>query len=221
MVKSKLEVSKGVWTVELSEVDGLPNEAYLLDCSEGVVIIDTGYTADDLKRIGDQLKAIGREWKEVKLILITHEHGDHIENLPKLKELTSAQVMAGEGDVRGIEAQTGVKLDKGLRHGDYIDMCGGIEAIHIPGHSVGNMSFYLQKPRIVIVGDTIFQDEHGNLIPPPEKYSLDAETAKNEIKRLLFYDFNILLLSHGKNLLKGAKNRIRVFCEALEAQRLS
>ncbi|MGQ9679920.1 MAG: MBL fold metallo-hydrolase [Candidatus Bathyarchaeia archaeon] len=221
MAEFRLEFSKGVWTVELSEVDGLPNEAYLLACPDGVVLIDTGYTVEDLRRIEDRLEEIGRGWKDIRLILITHEHGDHIENLRKLKELTGAQVMAGEGDIRGIEAQTGVRVDKGLRHGDYIDVCGGIEAIHIPGHSVGNMSFYLQRSKTVIVGDTIFQDERGNLIPPPEKYSLDVEMARNEIKRLLFYDFDTLLLSHGKNLLKGAKSRIRSFCEALEAQRLS
>lgn len=213
-----MEILNGVWTVELSKADGLDNEAYLLNCAEGVVLVDTGCTPEDMESISRELTAMGRGWGDIKLILISHEHGDHIENLTKLKRMTDAQVMVGEGDVSGVESQTGVKVDKSLKHGDFIHMCGGIEAIHVPGHSVGNLSFYLQKQKAIIAGDTIFGDDKGNLYPPPEKYSLDVRMAEAGIKRLLFYDFDALLLSHGKNLLKNAKGRVRTLCEGVGFQ---
>ena len=41
-----------------------------------------------------------KKWEDIKLILITHAHGDHIENLPKVLDLTGGpEVMLGEGDV--------------------------------------------------------------------------------------------------------------------------
>ena len=208
-----VEILDGLRSVNLSEADGLDLEAYLLDCGDRVVLVDTGMLPRDLERIGAELEEMERTWKDVNLVLITHKHGDHIKNLARVKELTGAEVMAGEGDVADIEAATGVKIDRGLKHGDYLDVCGGIEVIHVPGHSVGNLCFYLPRLRAVIAGDTIFGDDLGNIHPPPEKYCLDVRTAEMEIRRLLFYDFDALLLSHGKNLLKGAKSRVRMLCE--------
>ncbi|MBS7652952.1 MBL fold metallo-hydrolase [Candidatus Bathyarchaeota archaeon] len=208
-----LEIIEGVRCVSLSSADGLDLKVYLLDCLEGLILFDTGYMPEDIEAIGREIKALGRDWRDIRLILLTHRHGDHIGNLARLKELTGADVASGEGEMRDIEAETGVKVDKGLRHGDYIGLCGGVEAIHVPGHTVGNLSFYLFRQKAIIAGDTIFGDDHGNLYPPPEKYSVDAEIARKELKRLLFYDFDILLLSHGRNLLGDAKRRVRMLCE--------
>lgn len=210
-----VEILDGVRAVNLSEADGLDLEAYILDCGGRVVLVDTGMLPRDLDRIGAELEGMGRNWRDVGLVLITHKHGDHIRNLARMVELTGAEVMAGEGDAADIEAATGVSIDRGLRHGDYLDLCGGIEVIHVPGHSAGNLSFYLPRRRAIIAGDTIFGDEKGNIHPPPEKYCLDVRTAEREIRRLLLYDFDALLLSHGKNLLKGAKTRVGMLCEEI------
>jgi glyoxylase-like metal-dependent hydrolase (beta-lactamase superfamily II) len=61
---------------------------------------------------------------------------------------------------------------------------------------------------MMIVGDTIFGDDDGNLYIPPEKYCTDSGLAAREIRRLLAYDFDKLLLSHGKNILKNAKDKV-------------
>jgi len=212
-----VEILDGVRAVNLSEADGLDLEAYVLDCGDTVILVDTGMLPHDMERIEAELKDIGRNWGDISIIFITHKHGDHIKNLAKVKKLTGAEVMAGEGDVLDIESATGVRIDRELRHGEYFDICGGIEVIHVPGHSVGNLCLYLQKQKAIIAGDTIFGDEKGNIGPPPEKYCLDVKMAEKGIKRLLFYDFEALLLSHGKNLLKDAKNRVRLLCEEITA----
>jgi len=212
-----VEILDGVRAVNLSEADGLDLEAYVLDCGDTVILVDTGMLPRHMERIEAELKDMGRNWGDLSIIFITHKHGDHIKNLAKVKKLTGAEVMAGEGDVRDIESATGVRIDRGLRHGEYFDICGGIEVIHVPGHSVGNLCLYLQKQKAIIAGDTIFGDEKGNIGPPPEKYCLDVKMAEKGIKRLLFYDFEALLLSHGKNLLKDAKNRVRLLCEEITA----
>ncbi|MGD2200148.1 MAG: MBL fold metallo-hydrolase [Candidatus Bathyarchaeota archaeon] len=207
-----VEILEGIHTVEQSPADGWDLEGYILDCGDDLVIVDTGFTASDISSYRGELEAMGRDWTEVSAILITHGHGDHIENLTQIKDLTGADVMAGTGDVASIEARTGVKVDRALDHGDLLELCGGIEVVLVPGHSEGNLCFFLVKQKTMIAGDTIFGDERGNLLAPPEKYCVDVGMAADEISRLLEYDFDRLLLSHGENLMRDAKRMVERLC---------
>ena len=209
-----VEVKPGIHTINLSETESLPLECYLLNCNEGLILIDTGMRPSAIERIEKELKTIGKNWKDIKICLITHKHGDHIKNLKKIKELTDAEIIAHKGDAKTIERETEVKV-KGVEDGYKLPHCGGIILIHIPGHTDGNCCYYLPKKKTIIVGDTIFTNEKGELIPPPEKYSQNPERAKREIKRLLNYDFNTLLLTHGKNITKNAKEKIKELCKKL------
>jgi len=210
-----VEVLEGLRAVKQSPADGLDLEGYILDCGEKLILMDTGFTPQDVDIYQKELRIMGRKWADIGIILITHEHGDHIANLPVIKKKTGAEVMAGGGDADRIKERTGVDVDRRLLHGDIIDDCGGIEAINVPGHSEGNLSFYLRRHKTMIAGDTIFGDLEGNLIAPPEKYCQDAEMAAREITRLLDYDFEILLLSHGKNLMSDAKREVANLCERI------
>ena len=53
-------------------------ESWILDCPQGIVIVDTAIHPQSVEKIGDELRTIGKTWNNVKLILITHKHGDHI-----------------------------------------------------------------------------------------------------------------------------------------------
>lgn len=206
-----VKVLKGVHTINLSEPGRLSLECYLLDCPEGVVLIDTGMQPSAVNEIGAELHSMGRRWVDVDAVLITHKHGDHIMNLPKVKELTGAEVMSHKGDAEDIESSIGVKV-KGLEHGETLPYCGGIEVVHVPGHSEGNCCYYLPEKKLMIAGDTVFGDEKGNLETPPERYCLDVEQASKGIKRLMDYDFEALLITHGKNTLVGAKEKVKDLC---------
>ena len=207
-----VEILEGLRAVKQSQADGLDLEGYILDCGEGLALVDTGFTPQDVELYQSELRAMGREWPDVDAILITHAHGDHIANLSTLKRKTGAEVMAGSGDADKIKERTGVDVDRRLLHGDVVDVCGGIEAVGVPGHSEGNLSFYLRRHRAMIAGDTVFGDRDGNLYPPPDKYCQDAEMAARGIARLLNYDFDVLLLSHGKNLMSDAKREVADLC---------
>jgi len=207
-----VEILEGLWAVRQSPADGLELEGYILDCGEDLVLVDAGFTPQDVDIYQRELRSMGREWADIDVILITHAHGDHIGNLPLIKKKTGAEVMAGSGDVDRIKERTAVDVDRRLIHGDVIDVCGGIETIGVPGHSEGNLSFYLRRHRTIIAGDSIFGDLEGNLYAPPEKYCQDAEMAARGMRRLLDYDFDVLLLSHGRNLMSGAKDEVSNLC---------
>jgi len=207
-----VEVLKGVHSVNLSEDGGLSLEAWILDCSEGLILVDTGMRESAIDKLKAELDSIGKSWSDIEKILITHKHGDHVRNLAKAVELTGADVWSHEVEAPLIKEATGVDV-KGLRHGEVLDYCGGIEVIHVPGHSEGNASYYLPAVKAIIAGDTIFADDEGKMETPPERYCLDADQAAREIKRLLNYDFDAILLTHGKNTMKGAKDRVKALCE--------
>jgi len=162
-----VEILEGLWAVRQSPADGLELEGYILDCGGDLVLVDTGFTPQDVDIIQRELRSMGREWADIDVILITHAHGDHIGNLPLIKKKTGAEVMAGSGDADRIKERTAVDVDRRLIHGDVIDVCGGIETIGVPGHSEGNLSFYLRRHRTIIAGDSIFGDLEGNLYAPP------------------------------------------------------
>ncbi|MFH1180574.1 MAG: MBL fold metallo-hydrolase [Candidatus Bathyarchaeota archaeon] len=207
-----VKILDNVYSIDHSEAKTHSMESWILDCKEGTVLIDDGMTPQHVNNIETELKSIGKNWKDVKAILVTHKHGDHTKNLPLLVELTGATVMAHELEATLIKAAVGVDV-QGLKDLTVLPWCGGVELIHVPGHSEGNSGYYLRKFRAIIGGDTIFGDVDGNLTPPPEKYCLDVKQATAGMKRLLDYDFDVFLYAHGKDILKDAKARVRALVD--------
>lgn len=211
-----VRVTDRVHCVEVARADGLITQVYILSCEGGLILVDVGFTQQCLDNIFKELTSIGKVWGDIKMILITHAHGDHIDNLKKVLNLTGgSEVLVGEGDEEVLEKQTGVKADALLDTGNLIGACGGIEVIRVPGHSDGNLCFYLREEHALIVGDTIFGNEDGTLYPPPEKYSNDAALAARGLSRLLDYDFDMLLLAHGINVLSRARKKVEDVVDAI------
>ncbi len=208
-----VKILDGVYSMDHSEAKDHSMESWLLDCGEGVVLVDGGMTEQHVQNIENELNGIGRKWGNVKLILITHKHGDHIKNLPRLVELTGAPVKSQKLEAPLIKEATGVDVD-GLEDGEVVPVCGGVEVIHVPGHSEGNCSYYLRRHKAVIGGDTIFGDPEGNLTPPPERYCLDVGQATRGMRSLLNYDFDAFIYTHGKDIMKDAKRRVRELVES-------
>jgi glyoxylase-like metal-dependent hydrolase (beta-lactamase superfamily II) len=207
-----VEVLKGVHAIDLTEGGGLGLEAWLINAPEGLVLIDTGMRESAIDRIGAELESMGKAWGDIDKVLITHKHGDHVRNLSKVVELSGAEVLSHEEEAPLIKEATGVDV-RGMKHGEVLDYLGGIEVIHVPGHSEGNASYYLPARKAIIAGDTIFGDDEGTLETPPERYCLDVRQAEREVGRLLNYDFDALLITHGKDTLKGAKDKVKDLCK--------
>jgi glyoxylase-like metal-dependent hydrolase (beta-lactamase superfamily II) len=206
-----VKVLDGIYSIDFSEEGNHGMELWILNCSEGTVLIDTGMRDKALNLIEADLKSMGKTWSDIGTVLITHKHGDHINNLARLKKLTGARIMSQKHEAPLIEKATGVKVE-GLEHGAKLPYCGGIEVVHVPGHSEGNSCYYLPTRKIMIAGDTIFAED-GELIAPPERYCLDAEQATKGMERLLDYDFDVFMYTHGEDIMENAKEKVRELVE--------
>lgn len=209
-----MEVLEGLRAVQIEYADGLDTEVYILECEGVLILVDVGFTPLCHGNIQKELDSMGAKWDDIKMIIITHAHGDHINNLAQVLELTDAEVVIGDGDEDALETRTGVRPKIILGQGDVIGACGNIEIIHVPGHSPGNLCLYMYRHKAIIAGDTIFGDSDGILEAPPEKYCTDVDMAAKNLSILAQYDFDALLLSHGKNTYEGAKGKVLKLIES-------
>jgi metallo-beta-lactamase class B len=124
--------------------------SYLIVSDQGAILLD-GTLAENAGHIETNIRALGFELKDVKIILNSHAHFDHAAGIAQLKQDTGAKVMAMEADRSALEngKQEGdtsyggatfpaVKVDRVLKDGDIVAL-GKVNmvAIATPGHTKG------------------------------------------------------------------------------------
>ena len=125
--------------------------SYLITGLEGHMIIDTGYDVS-VPVIVDNIKKLGFNIEDVKLIIGTHAHSDHVEGHTRMAEMTGATILASEPDVETIESGGGTdfrdgdwrpaKVDRVVKDGEVIRLGDiAVTANYTPGHTRGCMSF--------------------------------------------------------------------------------
>ena len=133
---------------------------------------------------------------EIKYILLTHAHFDHMLSLEELREKTGAPLALHKYDAETITdpnltfmAQYGGVSEGSkpaeitLEDGDIITLGETeIEVIHTPGHTVGSVCY--KSGDAVITGDTLFRGNIGRC----DLYGGDEMAMDESLKRLLSLD---------------------------------
>ena len=88
----------------------------------------------------------------LKYIFNTHHHHDHIGGNLKLKKRYKCQI-AAYGDDRDRIAQIDIELKNNQKLKNDLFDC---EIIHVPGHTSGHISIYIEEINAVFTGDTLF-----------------------------------------------------------------
>ncbi|MFY9674651.1 MAG: MBL fold metallo-hydrolase [Terriglobales bacterium] len=127
------------------------------------MVIDPGDDIDEIVAI------IGKHNLQVKQIVITHAHIDHVGGAMKLRALTGAPILLNQNDYAllkmldvqaswlGMKPPGAVEIEAGLAH-DQTLRAGTLSAnvLHTPGHTEGSVCLYFPAEKMLIAGDTLF-----------------------------------------------------------------
>src|SRR5258708_6134285 len=84
-------------------VGGVDLASYLIVTPKGSILINTGFE-DSVPLIRSSIKALGFQFSDIKLLLVTHAHGDHVAGMATVKRLTGAKMLAIEEEVPLLES---------------------------------------------------------------------------------------------------------------------
>ncbi len=132
-----------------------PASAHLIDTGDGLILLDTGYQ-QTLYLVIHSISMMGFDVRDIRLVLLSHGHIDHLGGARNLAELSGAKTAIGLQDEdyangrrdltyareMGIVYDTPFQPDILLRDGDVLEMGGTrIRCFHTPGHTEGTMSY--------------------------------------------------------------------------------
>lgn len=129
----------------------------------------------------------------VEAILLTHGHFDHIWGVEQLRELSGAKVYAYENEKelcedaslnvsKGAGRACTVKADEYVKDGEEITAAGiSCRLIATPGHTGGSCCYYFENDKILISGDTLFQESVGRTDLPTGSMSMLVRSVKEKL----------------------------------------
>jgi glyoxylase-like metal-dependent hydrolase (beta-lactamase superfamily II) len=175
---------------------------------------------------------------DIKRIIITHHHADHVGSLAALKRATQAEVIAHPADVpyiNGTLPQPGparpkwlsdfsarfgwlwvtepVTVDMLVNDGDELPMLGGVKILHTPGHTPGSICLYLQSKKLLIAGDLLAH--RFGLKLPSRVFTVDIDQEIQSVKRVAALDFDIICFGHGSPIMHDANQAVTDFASRL------
>jgi metallo-beta-lactamase class B len=152
-------------------VGGVNIASYLITTPQGHILLDTGMNEmhDVIK---NNVEKLGFKTSDIKIMLSSHAHFDHIEGHALMQRLTKAQVMAMEGDAEALESGKDnsalgaigwepVTVSRVLKHGDTVSLGGTtLRALRTAGHTQGATTWFTtvdekgRQYRVAFLGGT-------------------------------------------------------------------
>lgn len=208
---------QAITIINLGGMLGYGANCYLVKTDQGYILIDTGFSP---KRaiLDKELERAGCKPGNLKLIVLTHGHGDHIGNCAYLRAKYAAPVAIHRGDSEMVEREgieTNVfnriilnvlsliaglgeierfKPDLYLEEGDGLSEYGfDAKVLHLPGHSNGCIGI------LTASGELFCGDLFVN-VTKPVKHSIvtDAAAFSASVERLNNLSVTTIYPGHGK-----------------------
>ncbi|SMB95675.1 Glyoxylase, beta-lactamase superfamily II [Desulfonispora thiosulfatigenes DSM 11270] len=204
--------------IEILPVGSLGANCYILNCKttkEGVVI-DPG---DEGERI---LDVINDKNINIKYIINTHGHYDHIGSNEEIKKALNCDLLVHEDDYEMLidpklnlsfymgNTKEGLKADVSLKDNDLIKFGNlGLKVLHTPGHSPGGICLYNEKNKICITGDTLFYGSIGRTDFEGGDYEEIIKSIKEKL--LVLPDDVTIYPGHGPKSSIGLEKQINLY----------
>ena len=110
---------------------------YLITTPQGHILVNTGVN-DSTAPIKASIESLGLKFSDIKLLVATHGHWDHVGAMAEIKRLTGARMLMHEADADLLES--GGSTDYRFPDGRGM-IYEPVKVIHHPGHTKGSTSF--------------------------------------------------------------------------------
>ena len=189
-------VSSGTFSLD-GETHEVDNNLWVVGNDDECVVIDAPHSVEDI------LALVGG--RQVKAIIATHAHDDHVRVAPELRERVTAPILLHPADREVWElTHTDHLWDVDLEDGQSVKVAGAsIKVLHTPGHAPGAVSLYVHDLGCVFTGDTLFEGGPG---ATGRSFS-DADLIVHSIRTKLLDlpDETVVHTGHGPDTTIGAE----------------
>jgi metallo-beta-lactamase class B len=180
--------------------------SFLITTPEGNILINSDFD-DTVPQIKASVEKLGFKFTDIKILLGSHAHGDHMEGDARVKELSGAQVFVMEQDVPAISRMTpGNKphpIDRVLHDGDEVKLGRTTLVAHLtPGHTKGCTTWTMKTTEngktynVVILGSIGVNP--GYMLVNNKDYPQIADDYVKGFKVLRSLPCDVFLGSHGR-----------------------
>ena len=220
-------------TRDIAIMPGLVN-VYILQTDDGLVILDTGFPGR-AQKILNAVSSLGKSPSDVRHMVLTHCHPDHIGSAATLQRATGATVWAHPLDAPMMEAGTTmrepmcpspglrnqilarllagrvarvepVKVDRYLEEGQSPAFAPDMTVIHLPGHCQGQIALLWHRHGGVLFPADSCINRRGLKLPVGTE---DPRLALASLARLSEFEFDKVCVMHGKPVLSGGAAEFR------------
>ncbi|GAC1636600.1 MAG: hypothetical protein NVS4B8_00120 [Herpetosiphon sp.] len=214
----------------IHRIDAGFTNAYLIDDGSDLALIDTGIVST-VTQIMKKIKDLGRSVANLKHIVLTHRHFDHVGGAAALKHASGATVWGPKPDSETISDQPAkgfppapvgpilrltvgkrftpppCTVDEQLLDNTTLPFFGGLQIIWTPGHTYGHTSLYHSGARILFAGDAVITSGGRLRVTPPFICDDWEEACRTVRDRLMPLAIDHVLAGHGAPLHEGVKQQ--------------
>ena len=221
------KIVEGAYLVPLGSAN-----AVLLDGGPELALADAGFP-DKASLVFDAIRQLGRAPGDLRHLIFTHGHPDHIGSAAAIVRETGATTYMHAldapfaetgGPFRPMNPAPGllprtayrfvwrpqkrmepVRIDRHMADGEMLPIAGGLHVVHIPGHCAGQVAFLWQGERLLIAGDV-----GTNILGLGDPVGFeDIEEGRRSQRKVATLRFNAAVFGHGRPIHSGASERIR------------
>ena len=206
--------------------------AYLIEEQDGLTLVDAGFPNKEAAVFG-ALRELGRSPDQLKHLILTHGHPDHIGSAAAIVRETGARTYLHPLDIplavtggpfRPMTPAPGllrqilcrvlydhkqrlapVAIDQPLTDGETLNIAGGIDVIHAPGHCAGQVALLWRPGRMLFAAD-VFMNIMG--LGDPLGFE-DINMGRASQRKLAGLSFEAVGFGHGNPVVLDATRYIR------------